>query len=233
MKSILSFAVLLTILGACQSNQKSKPLDLTDSANHKVIVKEAIQVSEYTYLLVNENGTERWLATPPITANPGDTYYYAGGFEMTNFKSRELNRTFPGILFLESISTEPVQIDKKETMVSPGATVVKDEQLEIEITPAEGGITIAELYDNRESYAGKKVKIKGQITKFSPEIMEINWIHIQDGTESKGIYDLTITSDETVNVGEVVTFEGMITLNKDLGYGYFYAVLLEDATVKK
>ena len=42
-------------------------------------------------------------------------------------------------------------------------------------------------------------------------------------------FDLTVTTNSTVNVGDVVTFEGKIVLNKDFGYGYSYKVLLEDA----
>ena len=56
-----------------------------------------------------------------------------------------------------------------------------------------------------------------------------NWVHIQDGTEFEGGYDLTITTNQMVSLGETVTFEGKIVLNKDFGYGYFYNILMEDA----
>jgi len=59
-----------------------------------------------------------------------------------------------------------------------------------------------------------------------------NWIHIQDGTDYKGSFDLAITSAISVMVGDTLTFEGKITLDKDLGYGYFFDVLMEDAQVK-
>jgi len=63
--------------------------------------------------------------------------------------------------------------------------------------------------------------------------MNTNWIHLQDGTESDGKFDLTATCLENLNVGDIVTLEGKITLDKDLGYGYFYEVLLEDAKIVK
>ena len=55
-----------------------------------------------------------------------------------------------------------------------------------------------------------------------------NWVHIQDGTEFGGGFDITITTDKPASVGETVTFEGKIALDKDFGYGYFYSVLMEE-----
>jgi len=60
--------------------------------------------------------------------------------------------------------------------------------------------------------------------------MERNWVHIQDGTEFEGKFDLTATSSETFEVGTQVTLEGILTLDHDFGYGYTYDVLLEKAT---
>ena len=55
-----------------------------------------------------------------------------------------------------------------------------------------------------------------------------NWVHLQDGTRFENKFDLTITTDVVVNKGDEVTFEGIITLNKDFGAGYSYDVLMED-----
>ena len=103
---------------------------------------------------------------------------------------------------------------------------------EISIAPAEGGISIGELFSNKDSYAGKTVIIKGQVTKFSASIMKRNWVHLQDGTSGDGEHDLTITTQDVVAVGDVVTFEGTITLDKDFGAGYKYAVIMEEAKKK-
>jgi hypothetical protein len=231
MKSIVIALAAFLTFAACQSNQSSKPMKNPGSSGHEVIVKEVIQVGSYTYLRVTENNSELWLATPPTNASIGQTMYYTGGFEMVNFKSKELNRTFDNILFLEGISSEPVKEQSSNSMISPGAQVVKEGKKDIKIVPAEGAITIAELYSNKESYKGKVVKVKAQVTKFSPEIMGTNWIHLQDGSESDGNFDLAITSNNTVNVGDIVVFEGTITLDKDLGYGYFFEIIMENAKI--
>ncbi|MDO9614039.1 MAG: nucleotide-binding protein, partial [Bacteroidota bacterium] len=99
--------------------------------------------------------------------------------------------------------------------------------------PAVEGLSIAKLYSNRNDYAGKIIKMKGQVVKVNEEVMGKNWIHIQDGTKDGENFDLTITTLDKAAVDEVVTFEGTITLNKDFGYGYSYEVIMEDAKLVK
>ena len=105
--------------------------------------------------------------------------------------------------------------------------------LELDIEAVEGGIRIGTLFENATQYAGKQVKIVGEVTKFSASIMGKNWVHFQDGTSYEGAYDLMITTQEYLAVGDVVVFEGVIALDKDFGAGYFYKVILEDAVLVK
>jgi hypothetical protein len=100
---------------------------------------------------------------------------------------------------------------------------------DISIKQVEGGITISGLMSNKAKFANKKILIKGKVVKFSPDIMKKNWVHLQDGTEASNQYDLVITTNDLVKVGDIVTFEGQIVLDKDFGYGYKYDVLMEDA----
>lgn len=204
------------------NNHKS---EYTETNNHKFIVDEVIQTTSYTYLLANENNKLQWLALPKIEASKGDVYYYEGGMEMTDFKSNELNRTFASVLFLQK-----VQSDKfKNESVPSDHIKPKTEKQNISITPVEGTISIAELFGNANNYANKIIKIQGKVVKFNGNIMGKNWIHIQDGTENNGKSDLTITTDQKAKVGEVITVEGKITMDKDFGSGYLYAIIMEEA----
>jgi hypothetical protein len=103
------------------------------------------------------------------------------------------------------------------------------EKIDVKVDPCKDCIIISNLLENKKNYSGKTIKVTGKVTKYNPEIMGKNWIHIQDGSEFKGEFDLTITTDQKVSVGEIITFEGKIVLDKDFGYGYFYSVLMEDA----
>jgi len=102
------------------------------------------------------------------------------------------------------------------------------EKIDVKVEPCAECVTIAKLVSDKKSYEGKTIKVRGQVTKFNSGIMGKNWVHIQDGSESQGSFDLTITTDVTASPGETVTFEGKIILDKDFGYGYFYKILMED-----
>ncbi len=101
------------------------------------------------------------------------------------------------------------------------------------VAPAPGGKTVAEVWTTRAALAGKTVSVRGRVVKFNGGILGRNWLHIQDGTGSSadGSHDLTITTDAVAKVGDIITVTGTVTVDKDFGAGYAYAVLVERATV--
>lgn len=228
MKQIL-IAALAIVMISCNSQKNTKT---ANDNNHKVVVDSVLQSSGYTYLKFNEGGNEQWLATTGMDAKVGDVFYFEKSMVMPDFHSKELNRTFATILFVDKLTTEPVSAEKKAPAVSPGSSKAKPAKQDIQIEKAKDGISIAELFSNKESYSNKTVKIKGQVVKYSSEIMNKNWFHLQDGTESNGMFDLTVTTMAELKAGDIVTVEGKISLNKDFGYGYVYDVILEDAVLK-
>jgi hypothetical protein len=133
-----------------------------------------------------------------------------------------------GPLVKESFTRESQPMADKTMPGQTHAGQVTAEKLNVVVEPCQGCITIARILENKKSFSGKTVKVKGQVTKFNPAIMGKNWVHIQDGTEFQGGFDLTITTDIQVSVGETITIEGKIVLDKDFGYGYVYGVLMEE-----
>lgn len=198
---------------------------------HEIVALEVIQSSGYTYMRFTENGVENWLATAIIDAKVGETYYYEKGEEMGKFHSKELNRDFDNIIFVDRLKTEPSS-DGKKTATSPGSEKAKAEKMIITIDKAKDELTIADLYAKKDVHADKLIILKGKVVKFSPGIMNKNWVHLQDGTEFEGNYDITVTTLVIVNVGDIVTFQGKIVLDKDFGHGYKYDLLLEEAVIK-
>lgn len=207
------------------------------------VAEEVLQTSKYTYIRAMVNGTDTWLAATKMDAKVGATYYFTGGLPMADFESKELKRKFTEVLFLDNISTDPkavtpVQEVESNVNTQDGSVQSKGSNIELEkktvdIKHGKGELTVAEMLQNRKNYAGKVVRLKGEVTKFNAGIMGKNWIHLQDGTDFKGKFDLTVTTNETVNEGDKISVEGMITIDKDFGYGYFYEVLMEDAKIIK
>jgi len=238
MKKIILFTGFILLLAACKNFFSNKngaiPLD-----THMVIAKESIGTNEYTYVLASENDTDIWIAIPHTDIKIGEAYYYQGGVMMYNFASKELKRNFKQILFLEGLSNDKENLittralaneqHSKEKHRNINASNLK--RITITIKPVKGRVTISELYGDKALYVGKMVKLSGIVTKFSADIMKKNWVHLQDGTEYEGRFDLAISTKATVAIGDTIIMQGRITANKDFGYGYFYEILLEDATI--
>lgn len=200
----------------------------------KVKIREVLQTSQYTYVFVSEGRNEYWCAITKAQVEKGQTWYWRSGMEMKEFHSRELNRTFPSIFFVEDFTDKPILAESLQPEI-PNATTGRQmvpQKDGISIEPAEGGITVAELFANRKNYSSKQVRIRGEVVKFSPGIMNRNWVHMQDGTQDGTDFDLVVTTTDTVAVGTIVTAEGVVALDKDFGYGYTYTVIIEDARVK-
>ncbi len=193
-------------------------------------VREVLQATSYTYLKVKSGDREMWIAVTKRNAEVGDTVSFAPDLEMKDFESKDLQRTFESIYFVSRITGgDPAGPAAHDVPHKMKPTLEKQE---VSVEPAEDGITIAQLLSDKDSYAGKTVKIRGRVTKVNRAIMNKNWVHIQDGTSHSGQFDLTITTREQVNTGDVVTFEGTITLNRDFGAGYTYEVIMENAKLK-
>ncbi|MBU2949197.1 hypothetical protein KO493_00595 [Tamlana agarivorans] len=241
MKKIIALSLTtLCLLASCKDSGKTKSkeekktsekiIQTTNSENqpaentHKIVVKEKISSGGYVYLNVSEKDETYWMAIPDRNIEIGSTYYYEGGMEMKNFQSKTLNRIFERVIFSEGIRehSNGVKQDKK-TPIQKGKTKV------VNIEKAPNGIRIADLFENPQAYLNKEVIVKGEVVKVNNGIMQVNFVHLQDGTTGNGQYDITITTNEEFKLGEIVTIKGSVILNKDFGAGYVYDVLIEKA----
>jgi len=100
------------------------------------------------------------------------------------------------------------------------------------IAKADGGLTVAEVFEGKDQLAGQPVVVRGRVVKSNPDIMGKNWLHVRDGSGAEGTNDLTVTTAGAVpNVGDTVVVKGVLSLDKDFGMGYQYDVIVEDAEV--
>jgi hypothetical protein len=227
----LGFAILLVVMAACSGNQNNQSAQVLPGEVNAFIVSEVIQGSQYTYLQVNENGASKWMAVVRQEVNAGDKYYYDSGLEMKNFHSKELDRTFEIIYFVNKISK--TQLTENLLSQAPGHTGKVDvaKQINVQIEKEDGELTIGQIFGNPSAYADKEVELRGVVVKVNQQIMGKNWIHLQDGTGNEGNFDLTVTTQDMAAVNDQVTFKGKIVLNKDFGAGYKYDILMEEGTL--
>lgn len=231
--SVASLVTLLILVQCKPKNEKPEPIKEIENTNsHQVTVKEVLNATAYTYLLVTEGKKEYWMAIPLTAVKVGKKYSYEGGMEMKKFESKDLKRTFDSVLFVEGLIDPNAPAVTENAAVNP-KNIIPDTKLSKEITLTKGAISLHDLFSRKDKLAGKTVILTGKVVKFMPEIMNKNWIHLQDGTSYNGFNDITITSLAKVKVDEIVTLKGKVVLNKDLGSGYKYDILVEDAVVVK
>lgn len=231
MKRLLPISIIIMFLFVSNSMSQDEP-DEKHPNVHKIEIKEVIQTTSYTYLFVQDDIDSLWMAIPKMEAKAGEIYYYHGGMEMRDFKSKELNRTFESILFLNGLVDPDIVEGKKDAVDLREIPVeMKEEPETVNIQAPEGGISISELLKNKKKYEGKNVRIRGKVIKYNTGIMSKNWIHLDDGSCDTGKCDLTATTGDETKIGDVITIEGTITLNKDFGAGYFYSLIMEDAKI--
>ena len=120
----------------------------------------------------------------------------------------------------------PSMADQHRAAASgPSGVAVK----KVERAAGPQGRTVAEVWAQRAKLANGPVAVRGQVVK-STEVMGRHFLHLRDGSGTVGKDDdLTVTSQESIPVGEVVTLQGKVAVDLDLGAGYRYPVIVEDA----
>ena len=235
--------ILVVVFSSCVRNKNGVMNQDQSATNGKSFeVAEVIQGNSYTYIRAKEGNGEKWMAVSKQEVKPGEVYYYEGDMPMPNFHSKEIDRTFDEIYFVSAISKTPI-VKSGGAMGSMGAMggdastqshtgkVTSEQNSSISLEKQPGEITVAQVFANRNDYSEKEIEIRGVVVKVNKEVMGKNWIHIQDGTNDNGNFDLTITSSDLAEVNDEVTVKGKIILNKDFGYGYSYEVIMEDAVL--
>lgn len=197
-------------------------------------VAETFDASQYTYLrIVNESG-ELWAAVPRTKKAVGEPVTVVGAIWMQNFKSTATNRTWERIAFGTLEEAAPAQsaaaLPPNHPPLSPAAPVG-----EVKVAKASGaqGRTIADLYARKDQLRDKSVSVRGKVVKATNGVMGRNWLHLRDGTGEGPASDLAVASEDSAQVGDTVVASGKVHLDRDLGAGYHYDLLLEDARVKR
>jgi len=226
----LVFSLLFLIAGCgnneTSSSDKNKNNDIQSGSRSGEVI-DKIDAGNYTYLQLKENDQVYWAAVPKMQIENGEQIFFSQYMEMKDFRSETLDRTFKTVLFVNDAN----KVADKKTLQMAHANLKPGNETSISVDPLDDGKTIAQIFNEKESLKNKTVKVRGKVVKFNREIMNRNWLHIQDGTDNEGEYDLLITSKESAQVGDIIIAEGQLSTDKDFGAGYFYPVLVENAKI--
>jgi hypothetical protein len=260
--ALMSIAILtLAILPACGQQEKAPEIAKPSaqaapaaapapaaSPGKTGKVVETMNAAGYTYVQVDTGKEKFWAAAPEVQVKVGDSIVVPEGMPMPNYESKTLNRKFDLVYFVPALLVNgatpaamaggmppghPPMAGMGDMPGAGGAPQVKA-PASISLTGIKkADQTVADIYAQKSALAGKPVKVRGKVVKFSPEIMGKNWLHIQDGSGQEGSNDLTVNTSAVAQVGDTVVVSGNLTVAKDFGYGYQYDVIIEDAKIAK
>ena len=81
----------------------------------------------------------------------------------------------------------------------------------------------------------KTVTVRGKVVKLTSNVMGKNWVHLRDGSGSAAdnTNDILVTTKDETQVGAVVVAKGIVRTDVNLGSGYAYKVLIDEAALQK
>ena len=234
----------------------------TSAANDAQVLQgkivEKIDVSQYSYLRLATASGEKWTAVPRTDKKVGEEVGVGNVLAMQDYQSPELKRKFDVVYFgtlagpggdvapmppamggtsggqmaAGGDSANPSQMAAQHQAALAGRPDVKVQKV-AKATGADAR-TVEEIWSQRERLKGKTVTVRGQVVTFTPA-MGKNFVHIRDGSgdSEKKNNDVAVTTADTVAVGDVVTAKGVVATDKNLGFGYAYPVIVEDAKMMK
>ena len=208
----------------------------------------------YKYLKVDENGTQLWVAIANAPVTIGDTIGYDKKTIMHDFNSKSLNKTFKEIIFASNVYL-PQKVSKPKNMKdmlgfgskNPHAKdphramgmwklPVEEDKKPTKPFVKKDFYTVEEVHMFRKELKDQTILVKATVVKVSHQIMKLDWVHLGDGTgnEKKFTDDLVFTTaNTTLKAGDKVNAKGKVVIDKDFGYGYFYKVIIQNATFEK
>lgn len=214
-----------------QMSTKDKQQNSSNIIHGKVT--QILNASVYTYVEVDAGKKKVWAAGPVTPLKTCDMISFSTNMPMKNFHSKSMKRDFPVIYFVNSFITGNMASKKNVEMSAllHGHQRKKQTVKAVKgINKVKGGKTISEINIGKQKLKGKTIRVRGKVTKFTPNVMGNNWLHVRD---SSTLADLTVITKSTVAIDDVVVLEGKLELDKDYGYGYVYPVILEDAKITK
>jgi hypothetical protein len=234
MRSWWMFPLVMAVMLGCHNK--------TDSATDSAIgfsvsgaILEKLDAAPDSYLRLQTGQGEVWAKVPMADLEIGANVKIVRAQEMRQWESSKLQRTFDP-LYLGQLETQGQAISPgaihggaveapdamSQVMGQMGGNLVSaDANIpKLERAPGANGRTVAEIIGNGQSLVGKAISVRGQVVRVTsglkvPNVIGATWLHVQDGSgdQTKGTHDLTVATNETVKMGDILVLQGKVTID--------------------
>lgn len=232
MKLFLAIVAMLCVSAGWAAEKPALPQ--SPSINGKVL--EVKDVDNYTYLRLKTKDGETWAAVARAPVKQGAEARIENAMVMNNFESKSLKKKFDKIVFGTLAGADAAGTGGGLAAMHSGVAKAADVG-DVKVPKASGpdARTVEEIITKKAELKDKTVLVRGKVVKYTAEVLGKNWVHLRDGTGSAAdnTHDVLVTTKDQAKIGDIVVAKGVVHTDKDLGSGYTYKVLIEEATLRK
>jgi hypothetical protein len=202
-------------------------------------VTEHLVASDFSYINVKlADADPVWVVVYKASAKVGEVIEFEASQQMEHFHSKLLNRDFAKVIFVDKIEIKGGDKSSSKTTQIPAsapaaASTPASAPSQKPMASTAGGQPqhLADLIARRKEFAEKTVEVQGKVTKYNEGILGKNWLHLSGNTPEDKDADLVITTLQKVAVGSSIKAKGKITIDENIGSGYNFSILLNDAQI--
>lgn len=215
MSHALLIAALLGLPGCSGPSGTEPPADGWANTG-PTVVEQVIDRGATQLLSVRQGPWKTWVEVPNVGAAVGDYVLLGKGSARRDVEISEIGQRVSEVVDIANVQV----VDGETARRTISASAPKD------------AVTVQTVYAELDQRVGKEIVIYGTVVKATSAAGSI-WVHVQDGTGDSaiGTHDLMVQTRQSVARGQQVVFRGVLRKNVDLGFGYRYAALVEEAAL--
>ncbi|MEM1022170.1 MAG: hypothetical protein AAGD10_11005 [Myxococcota bacterium] len=207
-------ALLLALATACTKARGTEPPPEGWANNAPTRVERVVDRASVQLLEVEQGPYRTWVQIPKVGARVGDYVLLGQGMARRDVEIPELGKTVREIVDIRH--ARPVDFETAQQAVVASIP--------------EGALSVGQAFAELSERADEEVVVYGTVTKVAGAIGWY-WVHLRDSTgdPSASDYDLTVQTKENAPEGRRVVYKGRLRSDVDLGFGYHYDALVEEA----
>jgi len=210
----LRLGCLVLILAGCREGRGTEAPPGGWANTAPTVVERVVDRASHQLLEVRQGPLSAWVQVPRVGAEPGDYVLLGQGEARSRVEIPELGTVAEQVVDIEHVRV----VDRATAERSVAAQAPAD------------AVAIGTAYAELSERADKEIVVYGTVVKATGAV-GWNWVHLRDGTgdPSAGTHDLTVQTKALVAEGQRVALRGILRADVDLGFGYHYDALVEDA----